>query len=62
MPVIHFEVGKLTVEQKREVTKEFTKSASKVTGIPEENFIVFIKENDAENVSVGGTLLSDKGK
>lgn len=60
MPVINLEIGKLTIEQKREIAKEFTKSTSKITGIPEESIVVIIKENEAENVSTGGTLLSDK--
>lgn len=60
MPVITFEAAKLTLEQKRTVAQEFTATAAKVTGLPPESFYVFIKENDLSNVSVGGTLLSDR--
>ncbi len=62
MPAILFETSKLTKEQKRVIAKEFTETASKVTGIAKEFFYVFMKENDSENVAVGGTLLSDQNK
>lgn len=62
MPVITFESSKLTKEQKQKIAKEFTKTASEVTGISKDDFYVFIKENDFDNVSVGGILLSDKNK
>lgn len=60
MPVITFESAKLTKEQKRVIAKEFTDTAAKVTGLPADAFYVFIKENDFDNVGVGGILLSDK--
>lgn len=37
-----------------------TFEASKITGLPESSFYVFLKENDLDNVGVGGTLLSDR--
>lgn len=60
MPSITFDINKLTEEQKEQIVYEFTKSASKITGIPEESFYVFINEFPAENVGVGGKLLSKK--
>lgn len=60
MPVIKLESGKLTKEQKSRLAKEFTKSASEIMKVPEQSFIVLIKENDADNIGLGGTLLSDK--
>lgn len=60
MPVITFETSKLTKEQKQQVVKEFTETAARVTGIPKDGFYVFIKENDLNNIAVGGTLLSDR--
>lgn len=59
MPVITLEAGKLSKEQKAQLVKEFTESAAKITGIPPQAFYVFLKENKAEDVGVGGTLLSD---
>lgn len=60
MPVITFEASKLTKEQKQTIVKEFTETASRVTGISKEGFFVYLKENDLENIGVGGQLLSDK--
>ena len=60
MPSITFNINKLSEEQKEQIVEEFTKSASKITGIPEELFYVFINEFPDENVGVGGKLLSKK--
>ncbi|MBP3884257.1 MAG: tautomerase family protein [Olsenella sp.] len=60
MPVITFETSPISKEQKRKVVEGFTKVASESTGIPEGAFYVFIKENESDNVGVGGRLLSDK--
>lgn len=62
MPVITLEMAPLTIEQKRELAKEMTTAAARVTGLPAEGFYVFVKENSLDNVGVGGTLLSDKRK
>lgn len=62
MPVITFEAAKLSKEQKQTLAKEFTEVAVKVTGIPAELFYVFLKENDLDNVGVGGVLLGDRKK
>ncbi|WP_265457018.1 4-oxalocrotonate tautomerase DmpI [Enterococcus sp. HY326] len=62
MPVITFEAGKLTKEQKQVLAKEFTATAARVLHAPEEAFYVFLKENDGDNVGVGGILLSDRKK
>lgn len=60
MPVITLEAGSLNKNQKRELIKEFTTSASKIMNIPEEAFIVLLKENNTDNIGVGGIALSDK--
>ena len=59
MPVITFEMSPMSKEQKQEIVKGFTETATRVTGIPQEAFYVLIHENAAENVGVGGKLLSD---
>ncbi len=59
MPVITMEMTKMTKEQKAQLVEEFTKTASKVTGLEEKWFYVFIRENDPENVGVGGKLMAD---
>lgn len=60
MPVIKLEAGKLNKDQKRELIREFTTSASKIMNIPEEAFVVILKENDADNIGVGGKVLSER--
>ncbi|MDT8716956.1 tautomerase family protein [Clostridium sp. 19966] len=60
MPVITLEAGKLNKEQKSQIVKEFTATASKVMNVPEQAFIVQIKENEQDNIGVGGKLLSDR--
>lgn len=62
MPIITFDGPKLTKEQKIEMVKSFTKSASEITKIPEQAFIILLKESDPENVGVGGILISDRQK
>lgn len=62
VPIIVLEGPKLSKEQKRMLVKEFTKIASEITRIPEQAFIVSIKENDQDNVGVGGVLLSERIK
>lgn len=62
MPVITFEGGKLTKEQKAQLVSEITEVAHKATGINRESFIVLIHENDRDNIGVGGDLLSERLK
>ncbi len=62
MPAITLEMAKMTKEQKIQIAKEFTESASRITGIPEAGFYIFIKENESDNVAVGGKLLSERRK
>jgi 4-oxalocrotonate tautomerase len=60
MPVITLEAGKLNKEQKSQLVKEFTNTASKVMNVPEQAFIVLIKESEQDNIGFGGKLLSDR--
>ncbi|MDO5852829.1 MAG: tautomerase family protein [Thermoplasmata archaeon] len=60
MPVIKLESSKLTKEQKQTLAKEFSESASRVTGIPASAFYIFFDEYDHDSVAVGDTLLSDR--
>lgn len=60
MPVITFEAGKLTKEQKQIAAKEFTEVVHKLTNAPKEAITILIKENEPDNVAVAGTLLSDR--
>ncbi len=60
MPVINFEGPKLSIDQKRKLVKSFTDAAREITGIPENAFVVLIKENQRENIGTGGQLLADR--
>jgi len=60
MPVITLEAGKLNKEQKKELVEKFTATASNVMNVPQQAFIVLIKENEQDNIGFGGQLLSDK--
>ncbi|MBQ9453459.1 MAG: tautomerase family protein [Desulfovibrio sp.] len=60
MPVITFEAARLRIEQKQQLVAEFTETAARITGLPKETIFVFLKENNADNVGVGGVLLSEK--
>lgn len=60
MPVITLEAGKLNKEQKSQLVKEFTAIASTVMNIPEQAFIALLKENEQDNIGVGGQLLSER--
>ncbi len=60
MSVITVEAAKLSKEQKNKLVKELTASAANIMNIPEQAFVVLVKENSTENLGVGGQLLSDK--
>lgn len=62
MPSITFEAVKMSRENKARLVKEVTRIASKTTGLPESSFYVFIKENEPDNVGVGGILFSELKK
>ncbi|MGC9150236.1 MAG: 4-oxalocrotonate tautomerase DmpI [Microbacter sp.] len=60
MPVISVEGSKLTKDQKRELIASLTEVASNIMKINKEAYVVVIKENEMDNVGVGGIMLSEK--
>lgn len=60
MPVISFDIGELSKEQKEILAKEFSESASRVTGFPIDMFYVLFNERKLDNIGVGGVLLSNQ--
>ena len=60
MPVISFDIVELEKEQKEILAKEFSESASRVTGLSVEMIYVLFNERKADNVGVGGVLLSNQ--
>lgn len=62
MPITIFEGGKLSKGQKAELVKGLTEVVSRVTMHRVEAFTVLIREDERENVGVGGQLLSERRK
>ena len=62
MPTIFFYGPKLENDKKKELIKSFTETASQATGLPEQAFVIYLREADREDVGVGGELLSEKMK
>ncbi|MGZ7116669.1 MAG: 4-oxalocrotonate tautomerase DmpI [Methanobacterium sp.] len=60
MPVITIEGPKLSKEQKAELVKEISETASRVMNIPVEAMITIIREVESENVGTGNILLCDR--
>ena len=57
MPLITVESGKLTKEQKAELIKRITETASEIMNIPDDFFFVSIKELSDENIGIGGKTI-----
>jgi 4-oxalocrotonate tautomerase len=62
MPVINISGPKMSLEQKRQLVKEYTEIGSKITGSPEATFTVLINEFEPANVGGAGMLLVDRKK
>ena len=60
IPVITVEGPKLSKEQKAELVKEISETASRVMNIPVEAMITIIREVESENVGTGNILLCDR--
>ncbi len=59
MPTIHFYCPELDEEQKQEAIEGLTRVGSEVTGIDEDNFVVYLEERTPDMVGVGGQKLAD---
>lgn len=62
MPVIRVDGPKITVDKKRELAKRLTEIAADIYGMDKQHIIILIRENEPENVSVGGELIADRRK
>ena len=60
MPLIFFYGPELDDENKKELIKSFTESASKVTGIDKSHFIILLRASSPDIVGVGGELLKER--
>lgn len=59
MPVITLDSSSLTKEQKRQLVDELTTVASKITNIPPQAFVIYLREHSKDNIASGGVLLSE---
>ena len=59
MPIMTFEGGLLPQGKKTELIARLTAAAAAVTGIPEEKFIVLVRELEDGNIGVGGKTLAE---
>ncbi|MBZ4643396.1 tautomerase family protein [Deferribacterales bacterium Es71-Z0220] len=63
MPIITIEGPKVEdIQKKRDFVKEITKTTASYFNMPEESIIILIRENEPQNVSVGGRLIIDKNR
>lgn len=63
MPNITFDGPRIEdIARKRELVSTVTDAAAKAYGLPKQAMIVVIKENNPENVGIGGELLADRTK
>jgi|Wag4MinimDraft_11_1082651.scaffolds.fasta_scaffold00010_2 4-oxalocrotonate tautomerase len=62
MPVISVDGPKVEDKnKKREFVEKVTRIAADFYNLPEKSIVIMLKENNPDNVSVGGKLTSDKG-
>jgi len=63
MPVIQVNALKQPdIEKKRKIVMKLTEVMVEVYGVPRESVVVMIKEDELENVGLGGILALDKLK
>ncbi len=61
MPNITVDGPSITdLDKKRQLVKTITDSATQAFCLPRETIVVVIKENNPENVGVGGVLIADR--
>ena len=60
MPIVNVSGPALDVEKKRDLARRLTEVMCDVYQRPAGHIIVIVQENPPENVSVGGTLVSDR--
>lgn len=60
MPVIIVESNKLDLDKKREYIKKLTEITAEIYNLPEAAVTILLKENESDNIGVGGDLLSEK--
>jgi 4-oxalocrotonate tautomerase len=59
MPVISWEGGKLTKEQKKELIRKLTDAAVEAVKVPANFYTVIVREHSDENLGVAGETVED---
>ncbi len=63
MPYVNIRVaGKLDRQQKADICEGVTEVIARVANKPKEAILIFIDEEDRDNISKGGVLLSETPK
>lgn len=62
MPVIIVESNPISIEKKRKLVKEITKTVSKIYELPENTVTILIRELEREDIGTNGKLLADLDK
>lgn len=61
MPVVILKMAKgRTLDQKREVVRQFTETLVRTLDVPPDMVTVLVEELDRENIGKAGVLLSEK--
>jgi len=61
MPVVTITLAKgRSYEQKKQLTDEIAVTVKNVLGVPIERVTILVHELEKENISIGGTLLSEQ--
>jgi 4-oxalocrotonate tautomerase len=61
MPYVNIRVaGKLSRKQKKKIVKGVTRVIAKEANKPESSILIFIDEEQRENIAKGGKLLDDQ--
>jgi len=59
MPIISWEGGKLSKEQKKDLIQKFTDVAVKITKVPAKFYSVVIREQQDENLGFAGETVEE---
>ena len=60
MPIVNVSGPALDVQKKRDLARRLTEVMSDVYQRPAGHIIVIVQENPPQNISIGGTLVSDR--
>lgn len=61
MPVVTITISKgRSYEQKKQLTDQIAAAVKNVLGVPIERVIILVHELEKENISIGGSLLSEQ--